>query len=598
MNYYEFLPIIFPTAKNSSDICDLFVRVSSGNGIINNNFCSLTKYSFDTWMNTFPAKKYYFYCEIGNVFLNLDIEGQYQVNVFGSTRNLAFGVENTLLLDEYCDGKRVLKLHNVSAFDGVFFVIYENNKKPISIKKISWCTDNEPQRSNNLAVITCTYKRETYVYKNIEIFKSFIEHNIFLSKKIRYLFVDNGNTLNVGNNIHNISIISNKNAGGAGGFARGLIEVMENCPDVTRVIFMDDDVEIIPESFYKVLLLSNFLKEAYKNSFINGSMLDLYNKNMFYENMGIRDRLWVRPIFSNIPLNDYSSVLFINDINPEIFNQPNAKIHNAWYFHCFSMATAKSYGLPVPYFIRGDDVEWSWRNYGKHHISINGICVWHSPFIWRVSQTSDYYYLPRNMFYNNILYIPSFKDEYKKFFSDIFKYLIRTYNYHGIDIFFYAINDILKGSVVFKEDPVEQLKAINKINKKDNYYTASEDEVHRALNYKRHVHKWQRFLYKISHYGNRLPKIFYKGTGYALDANPPIKNFILLKQVKVINPLTRQCEVRKIKLKKVKEYNRQFLLLMQKLENNYDRLAKDYKEAHTELTSIEFWKDYLCLSKR
>lgn len=34
------------------------------------------------------------------------------------------------------------------------------------------------------------------------------------------------------------------NAGGAGGFTRGLIEVMKLNAGYTRVLFMDDDVEI------------------------------------------------------------------------------------------------------------------------------------------------------------------------------------------------------------------------------------------------------------------------------------------------------------------------------------------------------------------
>lgn len=39
------------------------------------------------------------------------------------------------------------------------------------------------------------------------------------------------------------------NAGGAGGFTRGLIEVMKLNAGYTRVLFMDDDVEIFRNLF-------------------------------------------------------------------------------------------------------------------------------------------------------------------------------------------------------------------------------------------------------------------------------------------------------------------------------------------------------------
>ena len=44
---------------------------------------------------------------------------------------------------------------------------------------------------------------------------------------------------------------------------------------------------------------------------------------------------------------------------------------------------------------------------------MNGICIWHSPFEYRVSKLADYFYLPRNMFMLHTLYSPKFKKNFK-----------------------------------------------------------------------------------------------------------------------------------------------------------------------------------------
>mgnify|MGYP006976954123 FL=1 len=52
---------------------------------------------------------------------------------------------------------------------------------------------------------------------------------------------------------------------------------------------------------------------------------------------------------------------------------------NAWWYCCFPMDVVSEENLPLPIFIRGDDLEYGLRNM-KHLILMNGICVWHEPF--------------------------------------------------------------------------------------------------------------------------------------------------------------------------------------------------------------------------
>lgn len=141
------------------------------------------------------------------------------------------------------------------------------------------------------------------------------------------------------------------NAGGAGGFTRGLIEVMKLNAGYTRVLFMDDDVEIFPESFYRTLALSDYLKEEYKDAFINGAMLDLYRKSDFLK-PGSANGLWVEAFHRGQELK-YDNVLKINQIPAEIFNDASRKVDTAWWFHCFDISLAQKTVSRLPFFQRG-----------------------------------------------------------------------------------------------------------------------------------------------------------------------------------------------------------------------------------------------------
>ena len=77
-----------------------------------------------------------------------------------------------------------------------------------------------------------------------------------------------------------ISIVPNPNVGGAGGFARGMLEALAG--GATHVLLMDDDVHVSPESFKRTYNLLSLVKNCYKQAFLNGAMLSLEEPNLQY----------------------------------------------------------------------------------------------------------------------------------------------------------------------------------------------------------------------------------------------------------------------------------------------------------------------------
>ena len=77
---------------------------------------------------------------------------------------------------------------------------------------------------------------------------------------------------------------------------------------------------------------------------------------------------------------------------------------NAWWYCCFPMDVVSEENLPLPIFIRGDDL---WIRPAQHEASdlMNGICVWHEPFENKYSSFLEYYII-RNRLVDNTFHFP------------------------------------------------------------------------------------------------------------------------------------------------------------------------------------------------
>ena len=596
---YELSRVIMPDGAFLPLYEELFTRRKEKTCMFSGVLTNVNIYEFDTWMNAFSAKIYHTYCDLGKLYLSLDIEGSYKVVVFGSELNNVFNRIDTPLLEQNYSGKSVIEIPNSATYDGIAFKIYEDKANPIKIHGGAWCTDKEPLRDNKLAVITCTFKREEYVTRNIALFENFLKENPSLKHKMKYILSDNGKTLPASLNSDNVNIYPNINAGGAGGFTRGIIEALHDKETFDRVLLMDDDVEIFPESFYRVLLMSNYLKEEYKDSFINGAMVDLYSKDMYFENLGIESEFWVAGYHHPQTLFDYTNVLKVLNIPRHVQEGSLGMKSAGWWYCSFTVDTIKEKGLPLPFFIRCDDMEWSWRNNDKTFIWLNGVNVWHAPFLWRVSKVVERYFTLRNIFYTRLLHTSGLKNKFRKWFWEVINNMISMYDYVSAELYIMALEDILKGPEVLKENPEEKFKSLNSVQKQVQYLECyDKDELDEVRIKPRHkVAGWRKFLYRITTRGLHCPDCFYEKEGTAIEWYPPVPDFIMIKEVKVYNILTGKYEVRKLDKKKSLYYRQKGKALLDEIYNRYEELEKNAKAAYNEFTTEEFWRNYLGLDK-
>ena len=292
----------------------------------------------------------------------------------------------------------------------------------------------------DIAINICTFRREAFVKRNLEILRKAIlqnpEHEMY--QHLQVFISDNGKTLDIpdlaGRQVH---IVPNKNVGGAGGFTRGLIEIL-HCPDyaATHVLFMDDDILIEPEALFRTYTLLHCRKKEYEDLFIGGAMLRLDQQNIQVEAGAAWNAGSLQSRKSGVDLNTVDGCLY-NEIEEYVE-------FNAWWYCCTPMSVVREDNLPLPIFIRGDDLEYGLRNM-RHLLLMNGICVWHEPFENKYSSFLEYYIL-RNLLYDNALHCPGYSkwQFLRRLYSNVIRQLF-YYRYQNVELIFRGINDFFKG---------------------------------------------------------------------------------------------------------------------------------------------------------
>lgn len=453
--------IVFPKEKYIVEECEeMYVRKIKGDKKNYDNglclFCG-EKYDFSTYFNGFSIGKWKKYTNIEQVSLCLLIKGHCRIslvqNILGET-----GVD-TICLDTYeidtQEAKRETFEYKNPRIEGILGFQVECLGEQAWINEGGYETNfpEEQTQKVDIAINICTYRREQYILENIEILKEAILENSTspLYGHLQVFVADNGKSLPYEElNTEYLHIFPNRNVGGAGGFTRGLIEILhaQGQKQNTHILMMDDDVVIEPEALFRTYMLLKCRKQEYRDAFVGGAMLKLDEPYMQVE----AGALWNGgKIISNKKQYDMRELTLCLDNEQEV----NADYH-AWWYCCIPMSKISKDNLPLPIFIRGDDVEYGLRNM-KDLILLNGICVWHESFENKYSSFLQYYII-RNMLYDNALHC----DRYglSRFLVKLCATVARElvfYRYKNIDLIFKGVEDFYKGVAFLEHTDGEKL---------------------------------------------------------------------------------------------------------------------------------------------
>lgn len=600
MNNQILQHIILPNQQELEDNWELYYK--GNRGIIKNNELYLPKYGnaeFYTYLNGFSYRKWKQYTVIDEVKLVLYITGECEVTYAGYS------------LPMYNPEKKIFgKTQGIySEKEKIEFTFPKNNEQVLGfeIHCLSDCVlhsawyetiaDETEINAVELSIATTTCRKEMFIKKNIEcLYEKLFLQESDVGEHLQVHIVDNGKTLNEDDfpKFERIHLHSNKNVGGSGGFARGMIESMRQKPEATNVLLMDDDVLILPESIYRTFMLLRLQKKEYKDAFINGAMLYYEDKNCQHEDIGtISDLGRFSPRKARYCMTILRDILDNERWFPTVNNQ-----YGAWWYCCIPMDMIKKHGLPLPLFIRGDDAEYGLRC-KPEFITMNGICIWHMGFTAKYNASFDLYQTVRNLFIAKATTGVLKNTDLLWDYSHKLRTELMRFNYDAAELLVRAMKDYLKGpsfiskdcgEVIMKENAKknEQLQPLEKFESDNIDLGLVFVDVPRG--------RIKRLIYGITYNGQRfVPDSMLKNEFVPIPFNhvyTPAKAF-WHKQLLAVNPDNRTAILRKMNKARFKKIMGENKKIMRFYRANKNNIEKEYRDSRSKLTSLEFWEKYL-----
>jgi galactofuranosylgalactofuranosylrhamnosyl-N-acetylglucosaminyl-diphospho-decaprenol beta-1,5/1,6-galactofuranosyltransferase len=432
--------------------------------------------SFNTYFNSFYETFYAKYTKLESLYYSLKLKGSFKVSLY---REL-YEQENRELINqqafENCQTEEVVKISLPDSWRSekagrIYIEINCLSEKGL-FQEGNIVTDEAPLREVSLGIVSCTFKKEEYIKKTVDaIFKD----ELLQSKQLKVFIVDNAKTLEQKEfPEENVELIPNRNVGGSGGFTRGLMQALQE-DSYSHFLFMDDDIELESESIYRLFPLYEYAKEDFA---VSGSMLDLYNKNLLYEAGALYSKCFdgdgghMSNPFCMLPLKNKLNIEDPKNKNSLLLEEKPD--YGAFWFFAFSKNAVDTIGLPMPFFIKIDDVEFGLRiteNLGNPIVAFPGIGVWHEPFYAKNPIWDNYYNIRNNLVTHSMRESIQYRDVMlyltKSFFHSLF-----VFDYNKAEMLIKGFEDYMEGpSLMDKLDP-EKLHAtivgLSKVHKNEN----------------------------------------------------------------------------------------------------------------------------------
>jgi galactofuranosylgalactofuranosylrhamnosyl-N-acetylglucosaminyl-diphospho-decaprenol beta-1,5/1,6-galactofuranosyltransferase len=321
---------------------------------------------------------------------------------------------------------------------------------PVRFYSGRWETTDTPRNGIDLCVVFCTFNKTARLIQNLENLARPLVPGSGINSVI---VVDQGTQplerdpawprIEEMTARDKIQVVHQGNFGGAGGFTRGIVEATRS--SATHVVLMDDDILVDDDVLPRLV---SFLKFASKPLTVGGAMLDLY-----------------RPLFLHAAdeTTDLAKLTHENRLHntnlakknaADVFLKPGRGTYNGWWFCCFPIDVFRANGLPMPFFIRGDDTEFGERISAGGHtvVTLPSLFVWHEPF-YAKSIVWMRYYERRNFLIIASLHAKTsplrlLGSSYKSFLEAIAQ---SKYDLAAAEVM--AIEDFLAGPDLIRADP-------------------------------------------------------------------------------------------------------------------------------------------------
>lgn len=573
---------------------------------------------FDGYFNLFYIEKRKKYTQIEDLSLRICACGYKALILVHDGIDL-----KTIQMDSRQDAEYLVKLPYEQYETGVFwFALIED--KAVENRHASGMFVSEISeklcRSIKLGIDICTFKRETYVERNLRQLKEKILDNkaLEVSGHVGIYIIDNGKTLHECASVQEVlkscsgqaRILYNKNAGGAGGFTRGMIEILKEKENqgFTHVLLMDDDAIVESDTLVRIYGFLATAKEEWKDITVGGAMLrEDYPHMLFCAGEWWEKGNIINPqMHLDLRKREISSCSYLTETGQEYLR------YSGWWCCCYSLNTVREDNLPIPLFIHHDDIEFGLRNRKRGVVFLNGVGVWH--------RGSELTFPGANLYYdirNNLIEIALHQKSQKK--KSAYKVFIKAFivaairmKYKDAGLLYKGVLDFLKGPKwLYEQEPsglngeirsmtyrMESVEALKKQLSGEEYEAAFQQLQSRMENFgleellTRRTEKTKASWLHYLTFNGWLVPADKKGIKVILSTDSPFETF-RKKKVVLYEPGSNKAVLIEKQYKELFKFIGTFLKSLWAFSHGFDAAVKDYEENIWKITNQKAWEEYL-----
>ena len=486
--------------------------------------------------------------------------------------------------------------------------------------------DGDP-RDVELAIATTTFRKEKFIERNIALVKTeLLGSDYDIAKHLTMHVIDNGSTLDAAAlSDDHVTVTPNENVGGAGGFARGMIESLEQSTPATHVLLMDDDVEVSPESILRTYNLLRIVNDEYAEAFVSGAMLNIEDTQDQKEDTGFISTYDGSCVPAKPPLQvtKFVDVVYNECYDEQLSVPADAHRYAAWWYCVIPTAVIERNGLPLPVFVRFDDVEYGIRCNPKF-MTMNGICVWHAKFDIRYNAGVERYQTIRNQMIGQMTtgLVPDTKTMLHSLHHMV-DLECRKFNYTDAELALQGFEDFLKGPK-FIMQPVaqecfmranrekEQLVSFDELRAQAEQLGITDFDpdmlTRQVIDFDEPRTLKQRAFDFLTHNGQRFGAGTLAVRKLEGDAAVDHVEYTVIPSAGWLYPAgmihneniivaidwaTRKGVIRVKDVKRYQEVQKRYKRDLAYYKKHADRLSREYLAAAPRMESVEFWKAYL-----
>ncbi|MCZ4563032.1 glycosyltransferase [Rhodococcus sp. IEGM 1401] len=340
---------------------------------------SESEVSFCTYFNAFPASYWRRYSVLKSVVLRVEVSGHCRIDVYRSKADASrIHVEGREAVDGDAAQEFLIDLGPFEDGGWIWFDITSDSE--VVLESAGWYAPIDAPGEATVAVGIPTFNRPTDAVKALVALGSdplvldVIQAVIMPDQGTRKAKDEPGFDEAAAALGGRLAIHDQANLGGSGGYSRIMYEALNNT-SCQHILFMDDDIEIEPDSILRALAMSRFAKVP---TLVGGQMLNLQARSHLHVMGEVIDRgnfMWTGAQnveydhdFSEDPLR--TSKLLHRRIDVD---------YNGWWMCMIPRVVAEELGQPLPLFIKWDDAEYGLRarEAGYPTVTLPGAAIWH-----------------------------------------------------------------------------------------------------------------------------------------------------------------------------------------------------------------------------